>query len=382
MARELVIYNIIQICLITIFYYSSIKESKFIKVFLSVLFSFIYILFFMNFKEYMINASYLFIIPYIVITIVLVFVNKRSISINVRLSILPHIFITSSFLISLYVISLYEYWLIDIEKVLENNISSVLILSLIVEVIWMLIIKRNNQSVIKNNSLFSVILIDIDMLLMVVENYILTTKFSTIEWIIVLVSVVLLLFTILYESRNDHELQKTTEELYTIKHDLKHALTMIKVNELEEELNHVFIPIHTGNQVIDTILNQKLEILKDKGIEYKCYVNITENINISEEDFSTILINLLDNCIEHCGGKDKFVSIYIYNKNKNLILKVSNTIEDNILDQDGNIKRKEYLKGHGYGMYSIKKTVDKYDGIINLTEENHNFCCGIVFFGE
>jgi sensor histidine kinase regulating citrate/malate metabolism len=65
-----------------------------------------------------------------------------------------------------------------------------------------------------------------------------------------------------------------------------------------------------------------------------------------------------------------------------LILKVSNTIEDNILDQDGNIKRKEYSKGHGFGMYSIKKTVDKYDGIINLAEENHNFCCGIVFFGE
>ena len=265
MTRELVIYNIIQICLITIFYYSSIKESKFIKVFLSLLFSFLYTLFFLNFKEYMINASYLFIILYIVITVVLMFVNKTSISINVHLSIIPHILISCSILISLFVVSLHEYWMLDIERVLENNISSVMMLSLIVEVVCLIIIKRNNHSVIKNNSLFSMILIAIDMLLMVVENYIFTTKFSTIEWLIVLFSVVLLLFTILYESRNDHELQKTTEELYTIKHDLKHALTMIKVNELEEELNHVFIPIHTGNQVIDTILNQKLKVLKDNA---------------------------------------------------------------------------------------------------------------------
>ncbi len=382
MTRELIIYNIIQICVISIFYYSRIKGNKYIKGLLSILFSILYTLFFLNFKEYMINASYLFIILFIVITVILMFINKGSILTNVRLSILPHIFITSSFLISLYVISLYEYWLIDIEKVLDNNILSVALLSLVLELVLVFTSKRKNHIVIKNNSLFTVILISIDLLLMAVENYIFTTKFSTIEWLFVFISVVLLLLTVLYESKNDHELQETTEELYTIKHDLKHALTMIKVNELEEELNHVLIPIHTGNQVIDKILNQKLEKLKSKGIEYSCYVNITENINISEDDFSTILINLLDNCIEHCGGKDKFVSINIYNKNKNLILKISNTIEDDILDQTGNIRKKEYSKGHGFGMNSIKKTVDKYEGVMDLTEENHNFCCGIVFFEE
>ena len=165
------------------------------------------------------------------------------------------------------------------------------------------------------------------------------------------------------------------EELSSLKHDLKHAVSMIKVNEIEKEINKVFIPISSGNELIDSILNQKLKELIDNGIEYKCYVNITEEIKINEEDFSLLLINLLDNCIEHCSGHQKYVSIDLYNKNKNLILKISNSI-----NEEENIKEKKYEEGHGVGLKSIKNTVDKYHGILKLTEENHNFCCGIVFF--
>ncbi len=88
-----------------------------------------------------------------------------------------------------------------------------------------------------------------------------------------------------------------------------------------------------------------------------------------------LLINLLDNCIEHCNGHQKYVSIDLYNKKKNLVLKISNSISET-----ENIEEKNYEEGHGFGLKSIKNTVDKYHGILKLTEENHNFCCGIVFF--
>lgn len=376
MESGLIIYNVLQIFILILFYFPRFQVNLYLKCFLSVLFSYLYIMFFGFFKEYLINASYLFFILYCVLFIIELFSNHETIQKKIRDTIFPHIMISSSILFALYVISINKYWVIDSPRVLENDGLLWMSISIILEIGNVLIINKYKKKIYNKSKdwLVTGIFISIDILLMVTKNITFGNKLSTIDWMMLVMSILIFVFFMFYMLIKDDK-EMSMEELSSLKHDLKHAVSMIKVNEIEKEINGVFIPISSGNTMIDSILNQKLKELIDNEIEYKCYVNITEEIKINEEDFSLLLINLLDNCIEHCNGPQKYVSIDLYNKNKNLILKTSNSISEK-----ENIEEKKYKEGHGFGLKSIKNTVDKYHGIIKLTEENHNFCCGIVFF--
>lgn len=376
MESRLIVYNIIQMLIVFLFYIPKFQVNRYLKWFLATLFSYLYIMFFAFFREFSINASYLFLVLYCVILIIELFSNHETIQKKIRDIILPHIMISFSILFVIYVISINKYWVIDIPRVLDNDDILWMSSSIVLEILSLIVINKYKRNIYPKSKdwLVTGVLISIDILLMVATNITFGNKLSTIDWMMTVVSILLFVSFMFYMLMHD-DTKNSREELSSLKHDLKHAVSMIKVNEIEKEINKVFIPISSGNTLIDSILNQKLKELIDNGIEYKCYVNITEEIKINEEDFSLLLINLLDNCIEHCSGHQKYVSIDLYNKNKNLILKISNSI-----NEEENIKEKKYEEGHGVGLKSIKNTVDKYHGILKLTEENHNFCCGIVFF--
>ncbi len=376
MENKLIVYNLIHVLILASFYFQKIQVNQYLKCFLMALFSYLYVLFFGFFKEYLINASYLFLVLYFVIIVIELFSNHDSLQKKIMYAIIPHIIISASILISVYVISLSKYWVINIPKVLETECLLCMISSNILEIVTLVIINKCEKYQYRKTRewLITGILITTDIFLMVATNITFGNKLSTIDLVMMVVSIVLFIIFLFYMLFFD-DTKDTFEELHSLKHDLRHAVSMIKVNEIEKEIKEAFVPIYSGNTMIDSILNPKLKELVDHGIEYKCYVNITEEIKINEEDFSMLLINLLDNCIEHCDGYEKNVSIEIFNKNKNLVLKISNTI-----NEENNAKEKIYREGHGFGLKSVKNTVDKYHGIIKLTKENHNFCCGIVFF--
>lgn len=375
MESKLIVYNLIQMMLVALFYLHKFQVNKYLKCFLIAFFSYLYVMFFSFFQEYLPNACYLFMILYCVILVIELFINQDSISKKIRNAMIPHLVISTSILISLYVVSLNKYWVIDTSKVLKNDLVNVLCISIVLEIpcTYALIKQKYNHYYNSKDWMMTGIVVSFDFLVMVLTNITFLNKFSIMDWMMTALSILIIIFSVVYLVYKD-DTKKTTEELNNLKHDLKHAVSMIKVNELEKELNEIFVPICSGNKIIDNILNQKLKTLLDHGIEYKCYVNITEKIKIKDEDFSMLLINMMDNCIEHCSGQNKFVSIELFHRNKNLVIKISNTIKEEVN------KEKEFTDGHGFGLKSIEKTVNKYHGILKIAEENHNYCCGIVFF--
>ena len=56
--------------------------------------------------------------------------------------------------------------------------------------------------------------------------------------------------------------------------------------------------IWTGIDVVDVVINSKLEEMRKKGIEADIDVEFPNNSNIRSNDICTILANLLDNAIE------------------------------------------------------------------------------------
>ena len=100
-------------------------------------------------------------------------------------------------------------------------------------------------------------------------------------------------------------------------------------------------------------------------------------------DLSIILGNLLDNAIEATEKleveKDIFVSL-MYRKEK-LLIKVRNPYTGDLKkDRAGNyISEKKDRENHGIGLKSVRKVVEKYEGVMEIHTENQIFeICVII----
>ena len=67
------------------------------------------------------------------------------------------------------------------------------------------------------------------------------------------------------------------------------------ISHLDEEINQIEKVIHTGNVMLDAILNSKISLAREKGIEVNVKVILPHSLVINEYDLCAILGNLLDN---------------------------------------------------------------------------------------
>ena len=135
--------------------------------------------------------------------------------------------------------------------------------------------------------------------------------------------------------------------------------------------------IKTGNYILDALLSDKSSIAKEKNIVIKFDGHIN-NINLDSEDLCIIFGNALDNAIEACSqlktSSNKEINITIRSLNNLLNISITNPISDKPIIINNLIKTtKENRKEHGFGLLSIKKTVEKYNGFTTIDCSDHIF---------
>ena len=153
------------------------------------------------------------------------------------------------------------------------------------------------------------------------------------------------------------------------------------IKYLESITNNQTMSVSTfqsGNTIADTILNDKSEIAAKDG----CKLNFTGVIspNISAFDICTILANALDNSIEACRkldeGTKRFIDVNCFLKRDIQIICISNPSNNS----DPNLKTSKANKAeHGFGIFNIRKTVEKLGGTVNITQQHPIFVLDIMF---
>lgn len=191
------------------------------------------------------------------------------------------------------------------------------------------------------------------------------------------------------------KLEKKNKELREFRHDYKNHMlclqALINSNELEEASQYIqkltnrsyyeTSEYFTGNKIADAILTDKSAAAKNIGAEINFQGEIFDGISAS--DICVILSNALDNAIEACGqisisGKSINVSC-IFSRNVQII-SISNPVISDTKIRNGFIETtKQDKSSHGFGLYNIKKTVDKYNGDFNIKCENGIFTLEIGF---
>lgn len=155
------------------------------------------------------------------------------------------------------------------------------------------------------------------------------------------------------------------------------------ITEISKPIMKLSKTVWTGVDVVDVIINSKVEKMKEKGISYKFNVEFPQNTDITPHDMCTILANLLDNAIEAAGSMESpgRILLTIRRINHFIIMEVSNSynkIEKNFIGYPKTTKQDKNL--HGWGLRSVKDTVEKYNGSLKCITTDDVFTVRIILF--
>jgi len=196
------------------------------------------------------------------------------------------------------------------------------------------------------------------------------------------------------EKKYLNELLTADEEIRQLRHDLNNTYTMLQghLNAGEYDKAKAFIDkntnkiskasalIHTGFSSIDSVLEEKIEMMNDKEIIYHEYIKHMYLGKISDSDLSIIIGLAFDNAIEATEKIDNHREIQFRSDNhiNYLIIEISNSI---IPGSHPNFNKSS--KGfedhrHGFGIKSIKEYVDLYKGEITYDIKDNKVILTII----
>ncbi len=205
---------------------------------------------------------------------------------------------------------------------------------------------------------------------------------------------------ILYRQYEQYKMSKESVEMINRKyHDLKHQLELIKlttndeekqsyIHQLESEIMLHAPQHHTGNHVVDTLLNSKAIVCRNENINFTAVVDGKLLDSIEVMDICTLFGNALDNAIESVStleeSEKRLIRVAVYKQNRFIMLKFENYYENELVYSDDDlVTTKSNKLYHGYGIKSLKYTAEKYNGTLTIHTDNHWFtlCILIPFNG-
>lgn len=203
------------------------------------------------------------------------------------------------------------------------------------------------------------------------------------------------LMNMLWKNKQEqYELAKENIELINQKsHDLKHQIQALRklnkeefdayLNEMEESVGIYESIVKTGNDVFDTILTQKSLYCKKRNIQVTCVADGSQMDFIETVDLYAILGNALDNAIEAVEkfeeAEKRQIDVMIHRQKNFLVMNFINPIPEKLkFDDEFPVMTKKDKKYHGFGLRSIQHFVKKYDGVLNISEEDGCFSLKIM----
>jgi hypothetical protein len=176
---------------------------------------------------------------------------------------------------------------------------------------------------------------------------------------------------------------QTTFDMINVKyHDLKHQIAGLRaemsdeqrqkwIDDMEQELESYSPELETGNSVLDTLIAGKMMNCRANNIKVTCVAdgNILDFMHVA--DICTIFGNALDNAIESVSLIDdpekRLIHLSVSTKKNFVIIQINNYCENQIKIKNGYpVTTKADKTSHGFGLKSIRYTVDKYHGTVTF----------------
>jgi sensor histidine kinase regulating citrate/malate metabolism len=215
-----------------------------------------------------------------------------------------------------------------------------------------------------------------------------------------------------YYAKWYEDMKQSYSDMQSFQHDVNNQLTVLQGMILSqmavtsenkrtfENIQSTFSKLRqfepTHNLVVDTLLQNKWQRAKTYDITIECDIAVPSDIEFDSLNFVSIFGNLLDNAIEAVKDipeeSEKIIFFKLRYNLPNLIFLIRNPYcgNLNINEKEGDLEFHSTKinvcsnEVHGIGLKNVKKSVEKYQGILNITTENHQFEVGgiLMNYGE
>lgn len=152
---------------------------------------------------------------------------------------------------------------------------------------------------------------------------------------------------------------------------------------LQEETRLAVPQVYTGQPAVDSMLNYKISAAKGY-ISIKVDTSIPDKLNLDDFDITVILGNLLDNAIEACNkvkeeNREITLSLRLV-KNQFFVLIENPFLGKLQWNQRGLLTSKTDKANHGIGLQNVKRVVEKYNGIMEMSEKDEIFSVKVMLY--
>lgn len=191
-----------------------------------------------------------------------------------------------------------------------------------------------------------------------------------------------------HQQKAQYELSRETIGLINHKcHDLKHQIAAMRaitspeerekyLREVEDSVQIYDSIVKTGNEVLDTVLTEKNLFCAASNIKINCIADGRRMDVLDPIDLYTVFGNAIDNAIEGVKRLEnqemRMIDVLVYVRKQFLMIHIMNPIGSR-LEFDGELPVSTKTKNgyHGFGLKSIRYTIQKYNGFMKIdTAEN------------
>lgn len=180
-------------------------------------------------------------------------------------------------------------------------------------------------------------------------------------------------------------------ETKRIKHDLHHFIGTIEVliksqkyNQIDEliqqygkKIDEEPIEVYCEHVIANSIIGYYHLKAKEKQINLSVKTVIPPNLSIEDAELCIILGNALENAIEASEQIEdinkRWISLEANVIDGQFLIKVMNCHQNNVTVKEGKLISTKNALDHGFGLTNIRRSVDCYNGYLNITSEESTF---------
>jgi sensor histidine kinase regulating citrate/malate metabolism len=193
-------------------------------------------------------------------------------------------------------------------------------------------------------------------------------------------------------SKQTVEIQNMYRQMQEWRHDYRNHIQNMKtrldgdqgeleqyLDDLADELTQADTSIKTGNVMADAVLNSKLSIAEQKGVQLNIKAHIPKGVAMTDVELCSVLGNILDNAIEACEKlpcDKRFLRVYIDKFKGQFYLSVQNSSPS--VQRDKGIFCTTKAGTHGFGLFRIDRIAKKYGGYVNRQYEEGVFATELL----
>ena len=185
--------------------------------------------------------------------------------------------------------------------------------------------------------------------------------------------------------RHIERIEDLYDQMRAMRHDMGNHMTVIKglaesgkdtelaeyIGKWKTSFDELKQTVKSGNAITDVVLSEYAQYCSKDGIAFESRFVYPDELDLDVFDMCVVLSNALQNALESSKSQAKsHIVISSSVKDRIFIAKIKNRIAAKVdINEDGLVNSTKDASGHGYGLKNIRNIARKYNGDIEILQE-------------